>query len=1226
MTRPLDKHLDNDELDALVSLRAASASPSGGLSEQGLGEARSHVEFCPDCSRKVQMHASVQGEILRMGLSGNMPLGPDCVADTEWLNVAAGLLPEAKTTELMKHAAQCGHCGPLLRAAAQTLSDDATPDEETFVASLSSARPDWRGRMADTLRATTKVPPRREKGISWLSGLSSWKPAFALAMVVLVVTVGWLGTRMLYPQSAEKLLAQAYTERRTLEVRIPGAKYAPLKVERTGGASNIDKPASLLEAEFLISEKLRNSPNDPVWLQAKARADLLDGNYESAIKTLQRALEVQPDSPQLQADLGAAYFVRAKSTERPVDYGYAIDSLGKALAKSPDDPIALFNRALASERIFLYAQAIDDWEHYLRIDPQGEWAAEARNRLTAIQEKVKNHRQGQVEPLLRPSEIAEAGIHDSAVQTKIDSRVEEYVRLAIIEWLPQAFPVSPVEPSEESRAALLALAEVTALKHDDYWLKDLLSRPTGAHFPSGLRALAASLVADDRGDYSAAYNFADLAVQVFRGTGNPAAELRAQAEEVHADHLLWEGQRCISLLNSLDKQLKRNNYGWLRGQMSLERSNCASIVGDLGTYESAITAGIHEAQIHNYTPLFLRGLGFQALSSASIGDESKAIALAVKGLGIFWSQQVDVTKGYNFYTHLDAAANELHLSNFQVALWEEATALLDGDSNILRQAMAYRWYGNAAYLANMPALAASQFSKAAELFAASPKTAATARDRMDAEVWTANAEIRQGDLDRASARLRDIKATLDDAPAFDPEIGFYSAQADIALRRADSDVSESAVRSAVFLAEWALTSFSAEADRRHWAEETRTAYRDAVEWKLRQGDTAAALELWEWYRGAELRAIENVSPHKNGGSNIAVPPDPQNAPSLPSPTAVANRLPLLRDETVITYAMFSDGVAVWAYDDRGIFSRWISTPSIQVEELTARFERLCSDPSSDLAVLRTTARSLYDLLITPIEDRLTAGRTLLIEPIDFLTALPWEALVDREGHYVTERRLLVVMPGLYRWMRLRPSVAIGSGTPALIVSVSVAAEPDLQALSDAETEAHAVFESFSSARWLQGSNATVSAIREELSGKAVFHFAGHAIAAPQRTGLVLAEIDSRTQRSRLFTADSLSPTETGELQLAVLSACDTGAEAQPGDSATETLVQALLYSGVPHVVASRWNVDSRETANFMKRFYTQILSGGGVAESIRLARLGLVSKPGSAHPYYWAAFELEGKN
>lgn len=173
-------------------------------------------------------------------------------------------------------------------------------------------------------------------------GLLSWpRSASAVAALAVVVVAGWLGSRVLRPLSAEQLLAQAYTERRTLEVRISGAKYAPMRVERNRGGSNLDKSPSLLKAEALIGENLRENPNDPVWLQAKARADLLDGNYESAIKSLQRGLEAQPDSSTLLTDMASAYFERAEATDRVIDYGSAVEVLGKALAKSPDDPVAL---------------------------------------------------------------------------------------------------------------------------------------------------------------------------------------------------------------------------------------------------------------------------------------------------------------------------------------------------------------------------------------------------------------------------------------------------------------------------------------------------------------------------------------------------------------------------------------------------------------------------------------------------------------------------------------------------------------------------------------------------------------------------------------------------------------------------------------------------------------------------------------------------------------------
>jgi len=402
LTRPFDQHLDSDELDGLVSLRTVGVSDSVQLSEQALREAQGHVESCQDCSRKVQMHKSVHSEILRIRVPNDVPPGPDCVADIEWLNVAAGLLPEAKTRELMKHAAQCGYCGPLLQSAAETLSDEATPNEKGALAGLSSSQPDWQADLAETLRSQIQDRRLASENISWRHGFFSWpRPVFAVAEVAALVVAGWVGSRVLSPPSAEQLLAQAYTEHRTLQLRIPGAKFAPTQVERGGSTSNQDRSPALLKAEALVDENLRKNPNDPVWLQAKARADLLEGNYESAIRSLERVLETQPESPNLLSDFALAYYERAVSTGLVSDLNKAMNFLEGALAKSPNDPTVLFNRAIVSERMLLYDQAVDDWNRYLRVDPTGPWADDARSRLAALKDKLKTRGRRHGSPLLR---------------------------------------------------------------------------------------------------------------------------------------------------------------------------------------------------------------------------------------------------------------------------------------------------------------------------------------------------------------------------------------------------------------------------------------------------------------------------------------------------------------------------------------------------------------------------------------------------------------------------------------------------------------------------------------------------------------------------------------------------------------------------------------------------------------------------------------------------------
>lgn len=1246
MTRPFDKHLDSDELNGLVVLPGTSVPDSEQLSGETLREAQRHVESCQDCSRKLQLHKSLQSEISRMRVHKPSRPTPLCIGDAEWVDVAAGLVPDAKARELMKHAAQCGHCGPLLKDAVRMLADEVTPGEEALLASLPSGQPGWQKSLAKTLVSanqgigaepgpvredeTQQAETRRAQGFLSFSDSSWWRPAFALAAVALVAVAGWLGYRPLFrllrPPSAEQLLAQAYTERRTLETRIPGAEYAPMRVERGTGASSLDKPSSLLKAEALIGEKLSKTPNDPLWLQAKARADLLDGNYESAIKTLQQALGSLPDSTSLHTDLASAYFERAEANDRPIDYGNAIESLSRALAKSPDDPVALYNRALACERLFLYTQAKDDWNHYLRVDPNGPWARDARTRLDALQEKLKRHSEIFTEPLLTPQQIAQAGpSEDSAIEEKINSRFEQYLNAAVTDWLPKAYAVSQRanEDSEPLAAALNRIAKIAYRDHGDSWLTDLLTAPRTNAFSAGLAALASSIDTNEKGDYVAASRLAHQATSLFRASGNVAGRLRSEAEEIYASRLLYEGAPCLAELQSVQPVLETRPYYWLRARVALEQVNCYGLAGRLGLQKEILERATQLARDHGYPSLALAGLGFQSDSASSQGEPALGFSLARSGLGIFWSSQVGLMQGYNLYTDLDTAADVLRLPFLQVALWRQATDLIDTHPDIVLRAMAHRWYANAAYLANLPELARAEYQTAGSLFQAAPATAATARDQLDADIWRAKIEIRSGDFLEASKTLSEVAGRLPETRTFPLEINYYSSVADLTLHDNAKSESEKAIRSAIALAEWALASFASEEDRRQWARESAPAYRSLVAWKLRQGDYQTALEFWEWYKGAELR-----TPSATGSASTlddASPPDFSNAPALPAPHTVGQSLSSLTDKTVISYAVLPDGVGAWTYDDRGVTFDWITVSAASMQADIENLRRLCSTPDSDLPALRSLARTLYNVLIGPVESRLVPGRALLFELDGPLADLPIDVLLDRHARPLAYSAI-EISPGLYRGLSLRPVTPIHPDTPALFVGIPTVAGSGIKSLPDAQKEVAAVAAEFRSPSVLQGTAATLSAIRLALPQSQIFHFAGHAIATVERSGLLLSATDPVSGLPGIIDAKSLDASQLGDLQLTVLSACSTGTEFNPNAGGTESLSQAMFRAGVPNVVATRWNVDSAVTADLMKSFYARLLAGENPRDALHASQLALAAEPALTHPYYWAAFSLQGIN
>ncbi len=1222
MTRPSDRHLDDAEIDAVVSSSPDRDEDSERLSGPILAEIQRHVESCEDCSHKVQMHGQVQSEISGLGSPKAVRPCSDCPSGVDWLHVAAGLAPEAETRELMAHAAQCDYCGPLFRSASDTLSDEATPEEEGTLAALRSRQQDWQHELATRLnRQFSLQVPADSARLQWWRNFTA-APRWALAgmVVVLLVIATWLGTNMFRTPSADQLLAEAYSEHRTLEVRIAGAKYAPMRTERRATGSNLDRPPSLQKAESLISENLKQHPNAPEWLQAKARADLLDGNSESAIQSLQRALDAEPDSPRLLTDLASAYFERAQTPGRTIDYGNAIECLGKVLAKAPDDPVARFNRAIVSEKIFLYAQAVDDWEHYLRVDANSEWSNEARRHLASSREKQKKHDESLAEPLLEPKLLSKDQPGNLAIESQVDGRIEEYLRIAVREWLPQAFPKSGSLPSNsDAQVALYFLASLTTNRHGDQWLADLLVSSSKANFRQAVTALTRAIRANDVGDYATAQLESTQAERMFAALSNDAGVLRARFENIFALHQSHEGASCLHAVSATADHMTDRPYQWLQIQYHLEESSCRALMGDLGGAQRVVTAALKQAQQRAYGTAYLRALGFASEDYAETGNLPTAWTYAHAGLDAFWSGSYSQMTGYNLYTDLDTAAEIAQQPYLQVALWRQALVIIASNEDLLLRAMAHSWAGNAAFSAGLGEIAVQEFTEASHLFAAAPQTKATRNDHVEAETWLARLEARRGYQDLALSRLERIEADVallsDDYVA----INFYTTLGQIQLHRNATNDAESALHSAIALAELTLRSLKSEHDRLTWVREASGAYKALVESMLRQGDPQGALEVWEWYRGAALRSGEYQSFESEAQPFAKLSPTVlAQGPSLPVLSSVATGLHGLTTETVLSYAVLSDNVVVWVYDDRGVSDKWIPASSVEVERIARRLNQLCSDPKSNLEDVRRNSRTLYDLLIAPVQGQIGTPRTLVIETDGSLASVPIEALLDPHGRYLGDNSAVVSSLGFYYYSRLRSGSHVSATSSALVVSVP---EPEvtgesLPPLSDAMQEAESVADIFRSAHILRGSDATLLAVRRELPTVDVFHFVGHATASVQRNGLLLSDT--------ILDPMALRATQLQKLQLAVLSACDTARGTEGRYDDFDSFARAFIDARVPHVVASRWTVESAATTRFMNDFYRALLSGATVSSSLRQAEADMRSRPETRHPYYWSAFGAFG--
>jgi CHAT domain-containing protein len=757
------------------------------------------------------------------------------------------------------------------------------------------------------------------------------------------------------------------------------------------------------------------------------------------------------------------------------------------------------------------------------------------------------------------------------------------------------------------------LADLTSRQHGDRWLADLLRSSSTPHFPRAVNALARAVKANDAGQYDVSRQQADLAEKLFRSSGNAALGLRAQFEQIFSAQLTRRSEECRREATAALAESEKYSYSWLQIQLGLEKSVCSFLMGDIGADEKTTARAQELAQKSGYGGLYLRAVFFAADDKLAAGDQHGASAMGSMGLEHYWSGQFPSQRGYNLYGGQAYIAEAADRPNLQVAVWREAATLLDSDENLLLRAWAHNYVANAATAAHEPEIAARQYAEAARFFALAPRTGASRSYALETEIRIARVEARMGRFDPALLRLTSIQDQIRPLSNNIQQM-FYSALGQLQLGRHREHEAEQALRPAVALAEQSLASLDSEAERTNWSKDAAPAYRALIEAELMQGRSQDALEAYEWYLGAPQRVFRDPRPHR-----------PRTNLPMPDPSRLASRLPLLAKETVLAYVALPDGLAIWTYDNRGVNARWIPNPTDSLQELAERFRELSSDPKSELPALRRDARGLYEALIAPVEQYLTPGRTLVIEADGWLARVPFEALLDSNGHYLIEHAPIVHSLGQDSQTRLRSDNGISADLPALVLGSTASSAADgLIPLPDVAEEADTVAHGFHSPLVLKGGEATLSAVRSDLPGAAVFHFAGHSLAAPQRTGLLLESGDGKMNTPRLMDANVVRHLHLQNLQLAVLSACST-ASGGTGSNGFDSVTDALLRAGVPHVVASRWAVDSTETRGFVQGFYRNALSGQTVSEAIRLTSRNMLANPRTSHPYYWSAFAAYGR-
>ena len=274
----------------------------------------------------------------------------------------------------------------------------------------------------------------------------------------------------------------------------------------------------------------------------------------------------------------------------------------------------------------------------------------------------------------------------------------------------------------------------------------------------------------------------------------------------------------------------------------------------------------------------------------------------------------------------------------------------------------------------------------------------------------------------------------------------------------------------------------------------------------------------------------------------------------------------------------------------------------------------------------------HEMLINPVSDLLDEPEIIIV-PDRNLYRVPFAALLDKKGKYLSENFRIRIIPSLTTLKLIQDSPAdYHSQTGALIVG-----DPDVGdviyngrlnrnfvSLPGARKEAEMIGRLLGVSPLL-GKEATKQAVLQRIDSVSLIHFAAHgnaergeiALSPPRSTNEIPQEDDYLLKMSDISKVQLRA-------KLVVLSCCHS-ARGQIRAEGAVGIARAFLGSGARSVLVALWALEDSATEQFMSRFYHHLVRGESASDSLHKA-MNWMRENGFTKVSEWAPFMLIGDN
>ena len=263
---------------------------------------------------------------------------------------------------------------------------------------------------------------------------------------------------------------------------------------------------------------------------------------------------------------------------------------------------------------------------------------------------------------------------------------------------------------------------------------------------------------------------------------------------------------------------------------------------------------------------------------------------------------------------------------------------------------------------------------------------------------------------------------------------------------------------------------------------------------------------------------------------------------------------------------------------------------------------------------RSISQRLYSWLISPINNIIQNSNRLVIIPDDELNYIPFEALQDSAGNYLTQKFSVQYQYSASLLEKRKRKLA-----PAGILSFAPFANSASNRLSYSIEEIKDL-----PGRQYFDKEATKEKFLDQANKLAVVHLATHAQvndSNPLQSFIAFAENNFDSGESRLY-AREIYDLSLDSTQLIILSACETGAGQLVHGEGMMSLSRAFAYAGCPDIITSLWKAEDKTTAFLTRRLHFYLATKKTTDEALRLAKLDLLNSNEIDErfktPNYWA--------